>query len=88
MTAMQVVTVSTEELRSLISEAVEDALAKNPAREEWMDTAACARHLSTTENSVRDLVYRSGLPAHKAPGTARLLFRPSEIDRWVAGGAS
>ena len=85
---MQVVTVSTEELRALISEAVAEALAADPTREDWMGTVECADYLSTTEASVRDLVYRLGLPAHKAPGTNRLLFRRSEIDAWIARGAS
>jgi excisionase family DNA binding protein len=83
---MQIVTVSVEELETLIERAVERAI--RPTREDWLDTQACADYLATTQNSVRDLVRRQGLPAHRSPGTSRLLFRPSEIDSWIRGGGS
>ena len=85
---MQIVTLSADELDARIEAAVARALAADPAREPWLDTAACADHLSTTQNSIRDMVKRLGLPAHRAPGTARLLFRPSEVDQWIAGRAT
>ncbi len=84
---VQVVTVSVEELRVLIEQAVENALARGSACEEWMSTGRGAAYLDTTVLSLRDMIRRQGLPAHKAPGTARLLLRASEIDAWVARGA-
>ena len=84
---LQVVTISVEELRALIEQAVEHALAKGSACEEWMSTERAAAYLDTTVHSLRDMIRRQGLPAHKAPGTARLLLRASEIDAWVARGA-
>jgi excisionase family DNA binding protein len=49
----------------------------------WLDSKRAADYLSTTPEVIRDLVRRNGLPHHRAPGTARLLFRPTELDRWV-----
>jgi len=82
---VQIVTLSADELDARIEAAVARALSSDPAREGWLDTEACAAYLSTTPSSVRDLVHRQGLPAHRAPGTARLLFRSSEVDHWIAG---
>jgi excisionase family DNA binding protein len=82
---MQVVTVSAEELQVLIERAVKNALARNVAAEGWMSTEQAAEYLDTTVCSIRDMIRRQGLPAHKAPGTSRLLLRASEIDAWVVG---
>jgi excisionase family DNA binding protein len=84
---MQIVTVSVEELQALIARAVASAFAENPQPENWMSTEQAASYLDTTVHSLRDMIRRQGLPAHKAPGTARLLLRASEIDAWIAQGS-
>jgi excisionase family DNA binding protein len=76
-----------DDVRRIVREELRDAL-RESRPEGWLDTEAAAEHLSTTPNSIRDLVRRQGLPAHRAPGTARLLFRASELDAYVVGGSS
>jgi hypothetical protein len=73
---------TTDDVRRIVREELQDALRESKP-EPWLDTEGAARHLSTTANSIRDMVRRSGLPAHKAPGSSRLLFRPSELDAYV-----
>lgn len=80
-------------LESALAEAlrvvVREELAALPSQSSgWLDTAGAADYLSTTPNSIRDMVRRNGLPHHRAPGTSRLLFRPSELDAFVRGEAS
>jgi excisionase family DNA binding protein len=75
-----------EDVRRIVREELRDAL-REQRPEGWLDTEACAEYLSTTANSVRDMVRRQGLPAHRASGTARLLFRASEIDAFVRGAS-
>jgi excisionase family DNA binding protein len=83
--AMQLVTTTPEELERLIERAVESALARNAQTESWMSTEQAADYLDTTVYSIRDMIRRQSLPAHRAPGTSRLLLRASEIDAWVRG---
>jgi excisionase family DNA binding protein len=84
---MQIVTTTPEELEQLVERAVKSALGRNVQTEGWMSTEQAAEYLDTTVNSVRDMIRRQGLPAHKAPGTSRLLLRASEIDAWVERGS-
>lgn len=58
-----------------------------PAVERWMGVAEVAAHLGCKRQRIYDLVYRrrsSGIPHRKEGG--RLLFRLSEIDRWIESG--
>jgi excisionase family DNA binding protein len=75
-----------EDVRRIMREELREALhAVRP--EPWLDTAGAARYLATTPASIRDMVRRGTLPHHRPEGTARLLFRPSELDAWVKGSA-
>lgn len=79
---------SPDELALLVEQAVERALSNHAQLEGWLDTKAAADYLSTTAQSIRDMVRRQRLPHHRAPGTSRLLFKASELDAFVLGGGS
>ena len=67
------------------TEAVRRQLAAAP--EPWVGIEEAALHLACKRQRVYDLVSRrasSGIP-HRKEG-ARLLFRLSELDRWVESG--
>lgn len=85
MLGVQIITTTPEELAALVESAVAEALAKRNEIEPWLDTDAAAAYLSTTPPRLRDLARRSSLPHHRTAG-GRLMFRPSELDRWVTRG--
>ena len=66
---------------------LEARIARRP--EPWVGVAEVARHIGCRPQRVYDLVYqrsRTGIP-HRKEGS-RLLFRLSEIDRWIESGSA
>jgi Helix-turn-helix domain len=60
-----------------------------PAVEPWVGVDAVAAHLACRRQRVYDLVCRrhiTGIP-HRKEG-ARLLFKLSQIDRWIESGGA
>lgn len=52
------------------------------ATEPWVDVAAAAMHLACKPQRIYDLVSAGAIP-HRKEGR-RVLFRLSELDRWLA----
>ena len=76
-------------LLEVIVEQVVERLAQDErcATEPWVGVADAAAHLGCKPQRIYDLVCRrttSGIP-HRKEGS-RLLFRRSELDRWIDGG--
>jgi hypothetical protein len=60
-----------------------------PAVEPWVGVAEAARHLGCKPQRIYDLVSRratSGIPHRKEGG--RLLFRLTQLTRWIDSGAA
>lgn len=60
-----------------------------PAAEPWVGVVQAAAHLGCKPQRVYDLVSRratSGIPHRKEGG--RLVFRLSQLDRWIDSGAA
>ncbi len=77
-------------LEALVGQVAERlAEQSRPAIEPWVGVADVARHLGCKPQRIYDLVSRratSGIPHRKEGG--RLLFRLSQIDRWLDSGAA
>jgi excisionase family DNA binding protein len=89
MTAMKnLIALDRDDLLDALREALQEAAGTaRSAPEPWMGSEQAAAYLDTTPAALRDLIRRSDLPHHRAPGSSRLLFRASEIDTWIARGA-
>jgi len=73
----------------MIVERVADRVAQRvrPQAEPWVGVEEVARHLGCKRQRIYDLVCRrqaTGIP-HRKEGS-RLLFRLSEVDRWIKSG--
>jgi hypothetical protein len=65
------------------------ARCSEPTIEPWVGVTEAARHLGCKPQRIYDLVSRravSGIPHRKEGG--RLLFRLSQLDRWLDSGAA
>jgi len=72
-----------------IVEQVCERLAERVAVEPWVGVAEAAAHLGCRPQRIYDLVCRrasTGIP-HRKEGT-RLLFKLSQLDRWIEGGSA
>jgi hypothetical protein len=77
---------STDDIRALLEEHRRQLLAELDGRvEPYLNSEQAAAFLATTEQSVRWLVANRDLPHRRAQGATkgRLLFRASELERWV-----
>ena len=79
-----------EVLEALV-EQVSERVATRSLRsfEPWVGVGSAAAHLGCKPQRIYDLVSRratSGIPHRKEGG--RLLFRLSELDRWIESGAA
>jgi excisionase family DNA binding protein len=75
-----------EEIREVVRQEVDRALAVRPEMTGWLGVTEAADYLKTTPQGIYDLIRHHSLPRHKAGG--RLLFNPYELDAWVeASGA-
>ena len=81
-TGMAVAVIETQELREVVRE---ELRAHRPEPIEWLNVEGAAKHLATSEDAIRALVKRRAIPSHRTP-TGRRLFRPEELDAWVASG--
>jgi hypothetical protein len=74
----------------IVERAVEQVAARvRPASEPWVGVEEVAAHLACRRQRVYDLVCRrhaTGIP-HRKEG-ARLLFKLSQIDRWIESGGA
>lgn len=55
-----------------------------PEPESWVDVNAVAEHLACRRQRIYTLVNERRIPVHR--DGSRLLFRLSEIDRWLTDG--
>lgn len=67
-----------------LAERVAARLAEPAAPEPWIGVDAAAEHLACPKSRIYALASAGGIP-HEKDGS-RLLFRASELDRWLAQG--
>lgn len=75
------------ELVDALAERVAERIGESHAAtsEPWVDVDRAAAHLSCKRQRIYDLVSKGDLP-HRRDGR-RLLFRCSDLDRWLAPGS-
>ena len=49
----------------------------------WFDVKAASVYTSLSEEAIRNLVKRNSVPHHRTPN-GRIVFKPSELDSWIA----
>lgn len=72
-------------VETIARRAADIVLAQLATASEWMTSAEAAEYLRCTRGRIHNLVSEGRLPHHKDGG--RLLFRRSELDAYVTGGA-
>lgn len=78
-----------EQLDELVALVAERLRPEPETHEPWLGAAEAASYLSCSRQRIYDLVHArnvSGIPFRKEG--SRLLFRRSELDRWLTEGAS
>lgn len=82
------ITVPDELLEEIARRVRADLVSDRQAPEPWIGVALAAEHLCCKPQRIYDLVSQkdSGLPFRKEG--SRLLFRRSELDRWLDRGAT
>jgi len=82
------ITLSEEVLEAIVERVKADLVLNTPAANEpWVGVGQAAQHLGCKRQRIYDLVSRrdeSRIP-HRRDGT-RLLFRLSQLDRWLGAG--
>jgi excisionase family DNA binding protein len=78
------VTMTRAELRSVIAEAIAEALATKSTHGEWLDSKSAAKLIGCAPRSVQKFARRSGLPSHRI-GEKLLRYRRSEVLAWMEG---
>ena len=76
-----------EQLVAELARRVADMLGTSSGPERWVGVAEAAEHVSCKPQRIYDLVHRQDetrIPHRKEGG--RLLFKLSELDRWIEQG--
>jgi excisionase family DNA binding protein len=73
-------------LAQRVAEMAEAIVAKQAADSPWLDVAAAATYLCTSEQAIRAAVKRGQLPGKRPCG--RVLFNREELDRYVRQGSA
>lgn len=75
-----------DELIRTLAEHVADVLPARPEPESWIGVAEAAEHLACPRSRIHALVSKRAIPHHK--DGRRLLFRRSDLDRFVEEGGA
>jgi excisionase family DNA binding protein len=68
-----------------LAELVAERLDGHGGPEPWIGVQQAAEHLACKRQRIYDLVHAGRIPHHR--DGSRLLFRRSELDRWLERGA-
>jgi excisionase family DNA binding protein len=73
-----------ERVREIVRDAIETALAQQqqPDDDPWLTYEQAAEYIGLARSTIWDLVNDGDLPRH-GPRRTRLLFRRSDLDRYV-----